>query len=355
MAKKTEPFRPLSDSLYAAIMEVASTSKVVTEEDLQKIFPDKCVDLKAFRKDSLAGSIANTQAVSENSYSSSSVVSPEIVSGKELSHLSAFLELETDLIKERHQEEEKKPVSRLVLCETQPIVEERQSSVTDLTEVLITEPENSELAYRKPKIKDSIFTQSLSIESEISESEESQSEVCADVEEDEDEDEDVNEVIQARPYICPSCFNTSIRFGEDLSIYRDQINNTYYRRLQEIREHGNNDIDLRLKTYEEWTTTLRDLNKKMDDNNREFERDLVECLKTAGTRTKTTTLPTDKCTQYRNDLEKLIKVIRNAYDHDVWSLSGVCFETMARNNILSGLTRNGSASCSSDDKSEKNK
>ncbi|XP_037959577.1 uncharacterized protein LOC119688955 isoform X2 [Teleopsis dalmanni] len=126
--------------------------------------------------------------------------------------------------------------------------------------------------------------------------------------------QNVDEAIKGLPIKYPACFDIFIDNDDELQMFRNQILDTYKRRLEEIRIYANNDINLRKITYEEQESIMGKLASSMAANTKEFEEELMELLNNAKAKTKKKAKKGGKnqnkrrCEQCRSDLEEKVQL-----------------------------------------------
>ncbi|XP_055836787.1 major antigen isoform X2 [Episyrphus balteatus] len=116
----------------------------------------------------------------------------------------------------------------------------------------------------------------------------------------------------------------------------EKLNELYEKRLAEINEQANGDALLKEITYKEWITMLRQINTTLITNIQEIDCETTKRLALLQ-RKSSSNCRHDQAIEmckYRNDIQNLIHLIRNARHNDDWSTDGLKFETISEHDIF---------------------
>ncbi|KAI9578644.1 hypothetical protein GQX74_009218 [Glossina fuscipes] len=113
------------------------------------------------------------------------------------------------------------------------------------------------------------------------------------------------------------------------------LNGIYLTRLQDIDNNGQCDKD-------EWLDILLKMNHSILTNMEELESEVAKRLECARCTVKTgyRLNQSGELLKCRQDIKSLIKIVQNAYHHNIWNFDGISLETVSLSQILGASTTN---------------
>uniref|UniRef100_A0A1B0AHT8 Uncharacterized protein n=1 Tax=Glossina pallidipes TaxID=7398 RepID=A0A1B0AHT8_GLOPL len=134
-----------------------------------------------------------------------------------------------------------------------------------------------------------------------------------------------------------NCAKHSGATGDVEKIYW-QLNDVFAQRLEDIAKSGDDNKELKLATYQDWTDVLLKINDSLVANKKQLEFDLAEPLKQLRQfNAQRRQVLNESLTKSRRDLHSLVKIIQNLFQKGEWDFKvfhAASFETISLDQIL---------------------